>query len=96
MEQAQCLLCSNFVEPFFKLAYLKNIKPQFRLFFNQKMAALIVNLKWFLGVCVSTINSTTIAKFENENTATKRNVFFPNSATTAERQPTDTTDSNIN
>ena len=59
------------------------------------MAALIVNLKWFLGVCVSTINSTTIAKFENENTATKRYVFFPNSAT-AERQPTDTTDSNIN
>ena len=59
------------------------------------MAASIVNLKWFLGVCVSTINSTTIAKFENENTATKRNFFFPNSAT-AERQPTDTTDSIIN
>ena len=64
-------------------------------FFYQKMAASIVNLKWFRGVCVSTINSTTITKFENEITAPKRTVFFPNS-TTAERQPTDTTDSNIN
>ena len=59
------------------------------------MAASIVNVKWFRAACVSTINSTTITKFEIENTATKRTVFCPNSAT-AERQPTDTTDSNIN
>ena len=59
------------------------------------MAASIVNVKWFRGACVSTINSTTITKFEIENTATKRIVFCPNSAT-AERQSTDTTDSNIN
>ena len=60
------------------------------------MAASIVNLKWFRGVCASTINSTTVTKFENENTATKHTVSFcPNSAT-AERQLTDTTDSNDN
>ena len=59
------------------------------------MAASIVNLKWFRGVYVSTINSTTITKFENENTATKRTIFCLNSAT-AELQLTDTTDSNIN
>ena len=61
------------------------------------MAASIVNLEWFRGVCVSTINSTTITKFANENTATKLTVFFfcPNCGT-AERQLTDTTDSNIN
>ena len=40
------------------------------------MAASIVNLKWFRGACASTINSTTVTKFENENTATKRTVFF--------------------
>ena len=45
-------------------------------FFYQKMAASIVNLKWFRGVCVSMINSTTITKFENEITAPKRTVFF--------------------
>ena len=41
------------------------------------MAASIVNLKWLRGVCVSTINTTAIKKFEHENTATKRTVFFP-------------------
>ena len=60
------------------------------------MAASIVNLKWFRGVYVSTINSTTIKKFENENTATKRSFFFCPNPATAERQVTDTTDSNIN
>ena len=40
------------------------------------MAASIVNLKWVRGVCVSTINSTTIIKSENENTVTKRSVFL--------------------
>ena len=60
------------------------------------MAASIVNLNWFHGVCVSTINSATIAKFEKENTATKTFYFFCLNSATAERQLTDKTDSNIN
>ena len=60
------------------------------------MAASIVNLKWFRGVYVSTINSTTITKFENENTATINVQFFCLNSATAELQLTDTTDSNIN
>ena len=65
MELAQCLLRINFIELFLLPAPLK-----------KKMAASIVNLKWFRGACASTINSTTITKFENENTATKRTVLF--------------------
>ena len=74
MEQAQSLLCINVIKLFFQLALENETKP-FRLFY-QKMAASIVNLEWFRGVCVSTINSTTITKFANENTATKLTVFF--------------------
>ena len=47
------------------------------------MAASIVNLKRFRDVCVSTINSTTTTKFENENTATKLTVFFGPKCATA-------------
>ena len=59
------------------------------------MAASIVNVKWFRGAYVSTI---ILQLLQNSKSKTQQlNVLFfcPNSAT-AERQLTDTADSNIN
>ena len=51
VEQAQWLLCINFIEQFFQLAHLDNTKPWFRLFYK-KNAASVVNLKWLRGVWI--------------------------------------------
>ena len=75
---------------------LKNEKKTLISALLPKNGCIDCNLKRFRDVCVSTINSTTTTKFENENTATKLTVFFGPNCATAWRQLTDATDSNIN
>ena len=77
VDQAQSLLRTYFIELFFQLTSSpERYKTLISVFFLPKNGYSIVNFKWFRGVCVSTINSTTIKKFENEKTATKRIVFL--------------------